>query len=577
MIAGPHGPVCEHDLRHAGSRQVVGVQGHHAIDLHAVARYAVRQDDVAGGVGHDLDLRSGQAGCKLQRGRRGCGGIVASALVDLELAIARAVHERVGAAMALLVVLAPGRRAFPVKDHGAVAAVQAIGTDCACSGQDEDLAPAPDGAVGEDDLRDAGSGHAAVIYVHDAVDLHLVAGSSVGQVDPVAVRGDSDVCRGDAGAKAQHRCGRRRASVVLAFADLEVSVSRIEHERVRAASALLVVLAPSRRPLAVEGVCATRAVERIRTSRSRGGQGGQLIAGPNGAVSEGDLRHAEAGHAAGAERRHAVDLHAVARRAISQDDTALGVGGDAYLGSRKAGPKLQRRLGRVRGLALVDFQLAIAWIEDEGVGTAVALLVILTSSRRALAVERVGTARAKQGVGARRADVDEGGDLGAGPDRAIGEDNLGHARCRLAAGAEVHHAVDLHPVARGSVGQDDVAGAVRGDGDLGSRDACGKLQRGRGRNPGALALIDFQMAVARRIDEGVGSTIALQVVFTAGWGALAVEDLRTCSADQVIGLGRTVNGGFHLSFQPLRYFLSGARDTCQMEHHHTPVSAAIPF
>ena len=143
--------------------------------------------------------------------------------------------------------------------------------------------------------------------------------------------------------------------------------------------------------------------------------------------------HPEHGMAGRTRAGQGVELDLVSRDAVREEQVARAVQGRRKLGRGDAGPETQHGGAGVDvGPGLVDLQLAVAWVEDEGVGAAVALLVVLRPGRRPLPVEQVGVLRAADRVGARRRRRRQGQELLARPGGAVGELHLLHPGAREA-------------------------------------------------------------------------------------------------------------------------------------------------
>ncbi len=137
-----------------------------------------------------------------------------------------------------------------------------------------------------------------------------------------------------------------------------------------------------------------------------------------------------------------IELDPVALR-IGDEYIALSIPVEDQLRAGDPGPELQDRRRRLEGMVVVDLELAIAGVEQEGVLSAIALGV----ASRAVAIEGVGAgiAAVERFVG-RRSGIDLVDDLLTVESRAIGEPDGGDALESL---AELR--IELDPVALPSV------------------------------------------------------------------------------------------------------------------------------
>ena len=99
---------------------------------------------------------------------------------------------------------------------------------------------------------------------------------------------------------------------------------------------------------------------------------------------------------------------------------------------------------------------------------------------------------------------------------AIGEGD--ELRSGIAAAQDV---VEFDPVSGRAIGEEKIAPAVRRHCDIGGCQSGSHLQHAL--VAGVAGFVDLQMAVTRVVDEGVVTTVALDVILTAGRRALAVK------------------------------------------------------
>ena len=304
---------------------------------------------------------------------------VAVVSVDLEMAVAGIVDEAVGAAVALLV----GGVAATVEGVGAGGAVEMGHARRTGGCQTDQLRARQRRTVGKARRSDAERGVRVDVLVKLAVKLDPVTGDAVGDeqvAELVACHGQ--LRGGNARAELKDGGGDSRAVVLV---DLQGAVAAVVDECVRPAVSMLV----GGEAVALEGIRRGRAVQQRVGRRPRGRHDRQLRRGQRRPVGEVHRRHADAIIERRRAVQQAVDLDPVPSDAVGQDDVARGVSDGADLRGGQPGADLQHRRTQrgAEGIAVfVDLQVAVARIEDEGVGAAVALHIV----GAALAVEGLG-------------------------------------------------------------------------------------------------------------------------------------------------------------------------------------------
>ena len=186
--------------------------------------------------------------------------------------------------------------------------------------------------------------------------------------------------------------------------------------------------------------------------------------------------------------------------------------------------------------------MAVPGVVDEGIGPAVALGV----GREPLAVEGVGADGAVKSRVPRRTGGRQINQLLPRQRRSVGEANPCNPVFVGAERSLVEFAVQRDPIAAGSVGEDQVAGAIAADDERRSGDPGPELDDGGRIGLVAVVLVDLQMAVASIVDEGIGAAIALRV----GCKSLTIKSVGGEGAVEG-GVGRGT-GGFNRDQLPPR-------------------------